>query len=117
VAQRSTPNVSGSSSATPSGATTPKKTNINVNSNTSIKFSTPSTSAKGRKVDQEQLDISALGLGTPTKTNEAEEPAVPEEVPKVGLAKEKLLEEARRAIDGGLEGKKAVSIVVIGMSV
>lgn len=117
AAQRLTTSASGSSSGTPSGATTPKKsTNIKVNLNTSIKFSAPSTSAKGKKLDQSELDISALGLEDPSKKNEAEEPVAPEEVPKASLAREKLLEEAQRVIDGGsFEGKKAVSIVVIGI--
>lgn len=71
--------------------------------------------AKGKEVDQRQLDILALGLGAPAKTSEVGEAKTPEEVPKASLAKDKLLEEAQRAASGGLiEGKKAVSIVVIG---
>lgn len=57
-------------------------------------------------VDQRALDISSLNLDTESVDSPVDEPP-----PKMSLAREKVLEEARKAID---EKKKAVSIVVIG---
>ncbi|KAJ3506778.1 hypothetical protein NLJ89_g6680 [Agrocybe chaxingu] len=59
--------------------------------------------------DQQQLDLSGLNL-TPGATNQAE---VLDEPPKMSIAREKVLEEARRALDTE-EEKKGISIVVIG---
>jgi elongation factor 1 alpha-like protein len=119
---RSAAGSAGSSRAPTPGNVTPKKktsinTNVNVNTSVStigsIKFSAPSTLIKGESMDQGELDISALGLDTKVKAMKVEEP--PEEVPKASLTREKLLEEARRAAAGELaDGKKAISIVVIG---
>ncbi|KAJ3829072.1 EF Tu GTP binding domain-containing protein [Lentinula raphanica] len=68
-----------------------------------------STPAKGIGVDQRMLDLSALNL-----TGEQTEVVV-EEVPKASFAREKLLEEAKKAIEAeGKERKKEVSLVVIG---
>ncbi|KAK7060217.1 hypothetical protein VNI00_000982 [Paramarasmius palmivorus] len=64
-----------------------------------------STPRKG--VDQQALDLSALNL-----TEKEEKPAVEEPPPKLTYEREKLLEEAKKAID--VEGKKGVSLVVIG---
>lgn len=58
-------------------------------------------------LDQQSLDIESLRL-TP---NTAEE-SVHEEAPKMILAREKVLEEARKAMEE--DSRKAVSIVVIG---
>lgn len=117
-AQRSVAGSAGSSRAPTPGAVTQKNktsanANVSVNTSGSIKFSAPSAPAKGKNVDQRELDISALGLDTKVKTMELGEP--PEEVPKASLARDKLLEEAQRVATGGLvDGRKAVSIVVIG---
>ena len=62
--------------------------------------------------DQPQLDISGLNLNGQNSdaTDCVEEP------PKVSMAREKLLEEAKRALNvEGENGRKGVSIVVIGM--
>lgn len=72
-----------------------------------------STPARGSGVgvDQRVLDLSGLNLNM----NEARSPTVAEEAPKMSLAKEKLLEEAKKVIEGeGAERKKEVSLVVIG---
>ncbi|KAL1732735.1 P-loop containing nucleoside triphosphate hydrolase protein [Schizophyllum commune] len=62
-----------------------------------------------RGVSQQQLDLSGLNIG------EKEEKPVDEPPPKAVFAREKLLEEARRAIEAEeARGKKAVSLVVIG---
>ncbi|KAJ8086337.1 hypothetical protein PM082_005160 [Marasmius tenuissimus] len=73
-------------------------------------ISTPAKSGVStplKVVDQRALDISALNL------NQKEEKVVDEPPPKVTYEREKLLEEAKKALDG--EGKKVVSLVVIGM--
>lgn len=67
-----------------------------------------STPARGG-VDPQSLDLSALNL-----TSKSEE--VVEEPPKMSFAREKLLEEARRAIEvERVSDKKGVSLVVVGM--
>ncbi|KAF5369755.1 hypothetical protein D9758_001339 [Tetrapyrgos nigripes] len=63
-----------------------------------------------RGVDQRALDISALNL-----TEKEEKPQIIEEPPKISFAREKLLEEAKKALDAeGRNNKKNVSLVVIG---
>lgn len=57
--------------------------------------------------DQQSLDMESLNLGP----KDAPEP-VNEPPPKMSLARERVLEEARNAIDSS--SKKAVSLVVIG---
>ncbi|KAF9452146.1 hypothetical protein P691DRAFT_256448 [Macrolepiota fuliginosa MF-IS2] len=100
------------SSRAPTPSATPKK-KASGSASTSIKIFAPPAAAKNREVDQRQLDISALGLGE-VKAVQAGELET-EEVPKIGLVREKLLLEAQRSIAGELvKGKKAVSIVVIG---
>lgn len=61
------------------------------------------------KVDQQLLDISGLNL-------QIEEPQViDEEIPKVTLAREKLLEEVSKTLQMGTDGgKKGVNLVIIG---
>ena len=61
------------------------------------------------KADQQLLDISGLNL-------QVEEPQViEEEIPKVTLAREKLLEEVAKTLQTGTDdGKKGVNLVVIG---
>jgi elongation factor 1 alpha-like protein len=100
---------SASSSRPPSVMNTPTKKKLGL----PAKKSGSSTPIRGLSIDQRQLDLSGLNL---TKDDNADN--ANEEPPKMGFAKEKLLEEARRAIDAeGENQKKAVSIVVIGMLV
>lgn len=111
VSQRSTAGSVGSSRAIPKKKN-PVKTNISVSTSVGTsgnnKLSAPT---KGKNVDQRDLDISALGLSV-VKTAEIGE--LPE-VPKASLVREKLLLEAQRAVmTDSMDGKKAVSIVVIG---
>jgi len=100
---------------TPSGTVAPKKKNIantNITINTSIstgKNNKITAPIKDRDPDQRDLDIIALGLNVKT-AGIGESP----EVPKAGLMREKLLLEAQRAVTDSIDGKKAVSIVVIG---
>ncbi|KAL0580789.1 hypothetical protein V5O48_001254 [Marasmius crinis-equi] len=75
------------------GPTTPAKSGV-------------STPTPTRSVDQRTLDISGLNLNT------KEEKVVEEPPPKVNYEREKLLEEAKKALDS--EGKRVVSLVVIG---
>jgi len=82
-------------SPTPAKVATPKKTGS----------ATPIRAA----VNPAALDISALNLGPSEPVDVIEEPP-----PKMALAKEKVLEEARKALKGK-DGKKGVSLVVIGM--
>lgn len=65
--------------------------------------------AKKATVDQQQLDISALNLNN-------EKPVEPEEEPpKMTIAREKVLEEAKRALDDDSQtGKKGINLVVVG---
>lgn len=67
--------------------------------------------SKKHNVDQQQLDISGLNLNE-QNTDVTE---CVEEPPKMSMAREKLLEEAKRALSvEGENGKKGVSMVVIG---
>ena len=61
------------------------------------------------KPDQQLLDLAGLNL-------QVEEPQiVEEEIPKVTLAREKLLEEVSKALRAGVAGgKKGINLVVIG---
>ena len=52
--------------------------------------------------------MSALGLGA------EENPPVPEEPPRMALAREKVLEEATKALEAERKGQAGVSLVVIG---
>lgn len=69
-----------------------------------------STPSKKHNMDQQQLDISGLNLNG--QNFDATEPV--EEPPKISMAREKLLEEAKRALSVEGNGKRGVSIVVIG---
>lgn len=56
------------------------------------------------------MDMSALNL-----KDDSERVVSIEEAPKITIAREKVLEEARRALDAeNRTGKKSISIVVIG---
>ncbi|KLO07491.1 hypothetical protein SCHPADRAFT_795262, partial [Schizopora paradoxa] len=57
-------------------------------------------------VDQQAFDVSALNL------EDREDPVIYEPPPKVSLAHEKVIEEARKAIQENT--KKSVSLVVVG---
>lgn len=61
-------------------------------------------------MDQKNFDLSALNLSK----DDGGSGSMPEEPPKLTLAREKLLEEAKRSLE--MEGKRqALSLVVIGM--
>lgn len=67
-----------------------------------------STPARG--IDHRMIDLSALNL-----TEVEEQVVFSEEIPKASFAREKLLEEARKAIEAeGKDRKKEISLVVIG---
>lgn len=69
------------------------------------------TPVKKATVDQQELDISALNLNNDKPTDPEEEP------PKMTIAREKVLEEAKRALDVDSQtGKKGINLVVIGKS-
>ena len=60
-------------------------------------------------MDQQQLDITGMNLNDTLYGKRL----VAEEPPKVNMAREKVLEEAKRALEADDE-KKGISIVVIG---
>lgn len=67
-------------------------------------------SSKKQTTDQQEMDITALNLNDDNIRE-----GLMEEIPKVNLAKEKVLEEAQRALDAkNLTEKKGISLVVIG---
>jgi len=97
-------------------APTPKKKKTNATSSGGIGSplmsgaSTPVRRPLGiEKPDQQLLDLAGLNL-------QVEEPQIiEEEIPKITLAREKLLEEVAKALQTGVEGgKKGVNLVVIG---
>jgi len=110
VAQQPT---QGSRAGTPT--TTPKKKKTSAASSRGIGSplmsgaSTPVRRPLGtEKLDQQLLDFAGLNL-------QVEEPQIVEEIPKVTLAREKLLEEVAKALQTGVDdGKKGVNLVVIG---
>lgn len=61
-----------------------------------------------KALDQEALDLAGLNLGDEEVPTPIDEPP-----PKMSLAREKVLEEARISL--ATEGKKGVSLVVIGI--
>lgn len=67
-----------------------------------------STPARKNTTDQQQMDIAGLNLNDKTTDRE-----VVEELPKISLAREKVLEQAKLALEAQGE-KKGISIVVIG---
>lgn len=96
--------------------TTPKKKKTGTTSSGGIRSplmsgaSTPVRRPPGtEKPDQQLLDLAGLNL-------QVEEPQIiEEEIPKIALAREKLLEEVAKALQTGVEGgKKGVNLVVIG---
>lgn len=85
----------------PSVPPTPKKSGIAKRSGTSTPV---------RGADPRMLDLAALNLTA------REEVVVEEPPPKITIAREKVLEEARKALEGK-DDKKAISLVVIGMNI
>ena len=61
-------------------------------------------------LEQQNVDVSALGLGVEEKSPVQEEP------PRMALAKDKILEEAAKALEAESKGQAGVSLVVIGES-
>lgn len=61
-------------------------------------------------LEQQNIDVFALGLGAEEKSPVQEEP------PKMALAREKVLEEAARALEAESKGQAGISLVVIGES-
>jgi elongation factor 1 alpha-like protein len=60
-------------------------------------------------MDQRQIDMSALNISTIGDEEKVEEP------PKMALAREKVIEEAKKLLDArGDTDKKGVSLVVVG---
>lgn len=90
--------VAESSSRLSTAPSTPKKASKSLKSGTSTPV----------RADPRQLDISALNL-----TSKEDEVPMDEPPPKITIAREKVLEEAQKAIDGD-GSKKGVSLVVIG---
>jgi len=107
VSHRSTAGPVGRAPTPSSTVTSKKKNNVNANITINTSISTGGNNKitapiKGGISDQRELDIITAGI---------EEPP---EVPKAGLVREKLLSEAQQAVTDSIDGKKAVSIVVIG---
>lgn len=66
--------------------------------------------SRKQTVDQQEMDLSALNL----KDDSGRVVGI-EDTPKITIAREKVLEEAGRALDAENQtGKKSISIVVIG---
>jgi len=64
-------------------------------------------------VDQQQMDMSGLNLN-----DKATEAGIIEEPLKIGVSRERILEEAKHLLDAeNQDGKKGISIVVIGKSI
>ena len=75
------------------------------------KVASVASPSKKHNVDQQRLDISGLNLNG--QNSDAAECV--EKPPKMSMARENLLEEAKRVLSAeGENGKKGVSMVVIG---
>ena len=61
-------------------------------------------------LEQQNIDVSALGLGVEEKSPIQDEP------PRMALARERALEEAAKALEAESKGQAGVSLVVIGES-
>lgn len=92
----------GTSTRVPSTPPTPKRAGNNG-------AKKGGTSTPIRSTDASQLDLAALNLNTPR------EPQTPpdEPPPKITMAREKVLEEAKKALEDKGE-RKGVSMVVVG---
>jgi hypothetical protein len=71
------------------------------------KVAQTATPSAMKAVDQQAMDLSGLNLD-----DEEPQAVLDEPPPKVSIAREKVLEEARKVLES--EGKKGVSLVVIG---
>jgi elongation factor 1 alpha-like protein len=72
---------------------------------------TPTRKGSGAAaLEQRNIDVSALGLGVEEKSLVQDEP------PQMALAREKVLEEAAKALEAECKGQAGVSLVVIGDS-
>ena len=70
---------------------------------------TPTRKGSGAAaLEQRNIDVSALGLGVEEKSLVQDEP------PRMALAREKVLEEASKALEAECKGQAGVSLVVIG---
>ncbi len=70
---------------------------------------TPTRKCSGSAaLEQRNIDVSALGLGVEEKSPVQDEP------PRMALAREKVLEEAVKALEAERKGQAGVSLVVIG---
>ena len=101
---------SGSSSTVTSRSGTPVSSPVKASASIGIRGAKPAqtVSSPVRKVmDQAALDIAGLNLGSEEQSMIVDEPP-----PKISLAREKVLEEARKILE--TEGKKGISLVVIG---
>ena len=90
-----------------SGPSSPAKSNSKGKKQVNV-AQPPKPVQKRTQVDQQALDISSLNLGP------KEEEVIYEEPPKIALTREKVIEEAQKAIESS--ARKAVSLVVIGMA-
>ena len=72
---------------------------------------TPTRKGSGAAaLEQRNIDVSALGLGVEEKSPIQDEP------PRMALAREKVLDEAAKALEAECKGQAGVSLVVIGES-
>jgi elongation factor 1 alpha-like protein len=93
------PATSGAASLAPSrGKTKTSKSTANVLQPAAVSF------------DQQQFDISCLSLEDKTES------LVEYSIPKITIARDKLLADARSSLDGDSQRRKSVSLVVIGSS-
>ena len=70
---------------------------------------TPTRKGSGAAaLEQRNIDVSALGLGVEEKSLVQDEP------PRMALAREKVLEEAAKALEAECKGQAGVNLVVIG---
>ncbi|KAG8964732.1 Hsp70 suppressor, GTPase facilitates ribosomal subunit dissociation [Tulasnella sp. 419] len=103
------------SGAGASGSSTPLRKGVTTNI-TSVTANAPlskhSIPSHSTPRSQLQADMDGLNLGDEDAAKDVVEVELPP--PKMSLAKEKVLEEARKALEGGEGGKKALSLVVIG---
>jgi len=67
----------------------------------------PKVRSLGGDIDQQIFDMVSLNLQDNPEVFE-------EEIPKMTLAREKVLQQARAALGGDSEGKRGISLVVIG---
>lgn len=84
------------------GVVTPSK----GSKKTGVSIASGSSTPARKNTDQQQFDIAGLNLNDGS-------PEIVEEIPKMSLAKEKVIEEAKQVLEDE-KGKKGISIVVIG---